>query len=178
MQEHSTQNKSRSSGRPPKFNEPRRPITVTLPDRILRQLDALDSDRAQAIVKVTEAVVGRDQSNPKNVELVEVAPGKALLIVGPCASLRRIEWLQLVETAPGRNMLIIPSGTGVDSLEVAILDLLEHALPIDADERSLLVELRNQLGSLRREQRISKGEIIFFDMRNRRPPSDDASPPT
>ena len=167
--------KSPATGRPPKFNEPRRPITVTLPDRILRQLDAMDSDRAQAIVKVTEAIVGGNQSKPKNVELVEFATRKALLIIGPCASLRRIPWLQLAEMAPGRNLLIIPSGTAVDSLEIEILDLLENTPVIDAEERALLMELRNQFGQLRRGQRISKAEIIVFDTRARKPRGEKAA---
>lgn len=165
---------SNSSGRPPKFNEPRRPITVTLPDRILRQLDALGDDRALAIVKATEAVAGQSRSGLKKVDLVEVAPGVAVIVVGPCASLRRIEWLRLVETAPGRNLLIIPSGLAVDSLEVAIMDLLEKAPDIHDEERSLLNELRNKLGSLRRERRISKAEIIFFDTRNLTPSPKEA----
>jgi hypothetical protein len=98
-----------------------------------------------------------------------------VIIVGVSLSLRRIPWLQLVETAPGRNLLIIPSGMAVDSLEVAILDLLEKAPGIDAEERSMLVELRRQLGALRREQRISKAEIIFFDTRNLRPAAEKRS---
>lgn len=177
MEAERIESKNRSTGRPPKFNEPRRPITVTLPDRILRQLDAIDGDRAQAIVKVTETIVGRNQSSPKSVELVEISPGRAVLIVGPSASLRRIAWLQLVETAPGRNMLIIPSGTAVDSLEVEILDLLENEPPVDAEERALLVELRNQLGYLRREHRISKAEIIVFNTQNRRQPAQKTASP-
>jgi len=170
-----TQSSGRGSGRPPKFDEPRRPVTVTLPERVLRQLEALDHDRAQAIVKVTEAVAGSSGSVPKQVELVDVTPGKAVIIIGVSLSLRRIPWLQLVETAPGRNLLIIPSGMAVDSLEVAILDLLEKAPGIDAEERSLLVELRRQLGALRRERRISKAEIIFFDTRNFRLPAEKRS---
>jgi hypothetical protein len=154
----------KTGGRPPKFAEPRRPITVTLPERILRQLSAIDSDRAQAIVKVTEAVAGANDTGPKLVELVGVGPGKAVIVVGPCASLRQISWLRLVEMAPGRNLLILPTGTAVDSLEVAILDLLEHASALDDRERSLLEELRSELCRLRRENRISKAEIIFFDV--------------
>jgi hypothetical protein len=161
----------RTSGRPPKFNEPRRPVTVTLPERILRQLDAFNGDRAQAIVKVTEAVAAGNGSGGKLVELVEVAPGRSVIIVGPCSSLRRIPWLQLVETAPGRNLLIIPSGTAVESLEVAILDLLENTPAGATEERQLLTELRTRLGELRRQHRISKAEIIFFDSRDLGSPS-------
>ncbi len=45
-------------GRPAKFDEPRRPVTVTLPVRILTQLAEIDADRARAIVKAVEAVLG------------------------------------------------------------------------------------------------------------------------
>lgn len=155
----------RAPGRPPKFDEPRRPVTVTLPERTLRHLESLDTDRAQAIVKATEALLGFGPAGPQPVEFVEIAPGKAIIIVGPCASLRSIPWLELVETAPGRNMLIIPSGTAVETLEVAILDLLEKGVTIGDGERGLLERLRHELGRLRRDRRISKAEIIFFDIR-------------
>lgn len=169
---------TRASGRPPKFDEPRRPVTVTLPERVLRHLAAVDSDRAQAIVNVTEAALDRNRTGPRQVELIDVAPGKAVIVVGPCASLRRIPWLQLVAIAPGRNLLIIPSGTAVDSLEVAVFDLLEHLPVADEAERPLLLELREQLGILRRDGRISKAEIIFFDTRGRRPARRAAVPST
>ena len=155
----------RRSGRPPKFAEPRRPITVTLPERTLAQLESIDTDRALAIARAAEAFVGLCRPVSKNVELIEIAPGKAMIFVGPSPSLRRIPWLQLLETTPGRNLLIIPSGTAVDSLEVEILDLLEKGQAMRAGERSLLEELRSLLGTLRRTQRISKAEIIVFDTR-------------
>ena len=48
--------KKNRTGRPAKFAEPSRPVTVTLPERILDLLAAVDSDRAQAIVKTVEAI--------------------------------------------------------------------------------------------------------------------------
>ena len=36
-------------GRPAKFAEPSRPVTVTLPERVLQLLAAVDADRAKAI---------------------------------------------------------------------------------------------------------------------------------
>ncbi|HEY5998239.1 MAG TPA: hypothetical protein VI078_02940 [bacterium] len=152
------------SGRPPKFDEPRRPVTVTLPERILRKLGAIDGDRAKAIVKVTEMVAGRDDGG-RPVELVEASPGRSLIVVGRSEVLHRIPWLELAEVSPGRHLLVLPSGTAVDSLEIALLDLVEHAREIASDERDLLVDLRELLGRLRRERRTSKAEIIFFDTR-------------
>lgn len=142
---------------------------MTLPERILRRLESIDADRALAIAKAAEAAVVREGPVLPPVEFVDVSPGKAMVFVGPCASLRRIPWLQLVETAPGRSMLIIPTGTAVESLEVAILDLLEKDPVVGEEERRLLWDLRGELGRLRRERRISKAEIIFFETRAPRP---------
>jgi hypothetical protein len=90
------------SGRPPKFQEPRYPVTMTLPKRILDQLAEIDPDRTRAVVKVTEAVMGAGQGPFKPVELIEMAPGKSLIVVGPSKALRSIPWLRLIEITPAR----------------------------------------------------------------------------
>ena len=163
-----TSNSRNPGGRPPKFKEPRRPITVTLPERTLRQLNAVDHDRAKAIVKVTEAVVGTDAGDLDKVRLVEVIPGKAVLVVGNSHSLKSIPWLSMAEIAPGSNMLVIPSGTPADSLEIAILDLLDNLPENLAHERPLLEEIRATIGRLRRGQQVSKAELLFFDISSSR----------
>ncbi|MGH6635657.1 MAG: hypothetical protein ACRED0_05815, partial [Gammaproteobacteria bacterium] len=71
------------SGRPPKFRGPRRPITVTLPENTLARLASIDPDRARAIVKATDTIMPFDAESHKQVELVEVAPGLGIIIVGP-----------------------------------------------------------------------------------------------
>ena len=69
--------KTGNGGRPPKFREPRRSVTMILPERILDQLAEIDPDRTWAVVKVTEAAVGTDKGRFKPVELVEMSPGKS-----------------------------------------------------------------------------------------------------
>ncbi|HSD10439.1 MAG TPA: hypothetical protein VLF14_05625, partial [Candidatus Binatia bacterium] len=64
----------RRGGRPPKFDEPRRPVTITLPERTLRRLTAVDEDLATAIVKLGDSTVSREEQTAKLVEVVEVAP--------------------------------------------------------------------------------------------------------
>lgn len=148
-------------GRPPKFAEARRPVTVTLPERTLRQLETIDADRARAIVKATEASLrGKDGDGPL-VATVDVAKGQAMIVVGPSRSLRAIPWLRMVEIAPARHLLAIPSGTAVDSLEVAILDKAESEAVDDPYERTLLMELYAVLRSCRQRQSLSKAEILF-----------------
>lgn len=151
-------------GRPRKFAETSRPITVTLPDRILKSLNAVHKDRARAIVKVTEAVMSNAGTMSEPVKLVEIEPGLALIVTGPSASLQKIPWLRLVEIAPARYLLSIPTGTSPEMLEVAILDLIENLTEESEYERRLLGELRRRLSHLRRERKMSKSEIIFVSI--------------
>lgn len=158
-----TTKKRAHGGRPPKFNEPCRPVTVTLPKRILAQLEAIDTDRARALVKVTDAVAGSRGSRFRPVELMKMAPGKSLIVVGPSRALRQIPWLKLIEIAPARYLLTLPSGMPSESLEVALHDLLkDHAMQHDERELVILQELMNLIGHHRRTQRMSKAEVLII----------------
>lgn len=149
------------TGRPPKFAEPCRPITVTLPERILRKLSNIHADRARAIVKSVDSVTADSNETPPLVELVEVGPGQSLIVVGPSQALKKIPWLRLVEIAPSRYLLSIPSGTPVDSLELALLDILERLPPGNNHERSLVGAVQQKINSVRRACKVSKAEILF-----------------
>ncbi len=151
-------------GRPPKFREPRRPVTMILPERILDQLAGIDPDRTRAVVKATEAVAGTGRGKFKPVELVEMAPGKSLIVVGPSKTLRKVPWAKLIEIAPARYLLTIPSGTSIEALEVALRDL-SHDPDLQNNERenAVLNELLHLIGHHRRSQRLSKEEILVID---------------
>lgn len=151
-------------GRPPKFNEASRPVTVTLPDRILSALRAVSPDRAVAITKCVEAVLGEGERARKSVELMEILPGKALIVIGPCKSLSKIAWLKLVEITPARYLLVLPSGKPIESLELEVQDLLEHHLEEVGDDRGLLEELRRLISHRRRNQKVAKAELVFVDV--------------
>ncbi len=151
-----------SAGRPKKYAEPSGPITVTLPDRILRLLEGIDSDRSKAIVKCVEAqttLAGPD----KGINIVKATEESAVIIVSSRRHLQKIPWLRLVEIAPSRFLLAMPGGTDIATLEVSLLDLLEH-LPADDEERAMLEELRHHLTVHRRSNNVSKGEILFVDL--------------
>jgi hypothetical protein len=154
--------KRSSSGRPPKFEEASRPITVTLPERTLQQLWVINADRAKAIVKVTEAALGFKSGKKPLVDVIDAYPGQGMIIVGPSKRLREIDFLNLVEIAPSRFLLAIPAGTAIDSLELAISDLLEHVSPDEAYEHELLTELHKVMRHRRRQQDVTKAEILLI----------------
>ena len=153
----------RRKGRPPKFEESHRPVTVTLPESTLARLAAINPDRAQAIVKAVGTKAPLDAKHQKQVELVEVAPGVGIILVGPSRYLKRIKWLRLVEIAPMRYLLTIPVGTPVDSLELAVVDLLEKLESLDEWERSVLEQLRDLMRTLRLGDKVYKAELLFID---------------
>ncbi len=106
-----------------------------------------------------------DAEPREQVELVEVAPGLGIIIVGPSRLLQKIKWLRLVEVAPMRFLLTIPLGTSVDSIEVAITDLLDDVKSYDDWEHSILTQLKDLIQRTRRRGRLSKAEMLFIDTR-------------
>jgi hypothetical protein len=96
------------SGRPRKFKEPSRPVTVTLPERTLDRLERIDSDRARAIVKAVDGAVEDEQGALRRVDVIEMAPGTGLLVVPATRTLAKIPWLKMIEISPApetRNIL-------------------------------------------------------------------------
>ena len=154
--------KSRTSGRPRKFNEASRPITVTLPERTLRQLATVDADRAKAIAHAADLAVGNNTQKP--VEVVQVEKGKAIILIADCPCLKHLPWLRLIKVAPGRQLLCLPSGTPIETLEVALMDILDRGADLSELERAMIGDLRECLASSRRHRRTSKGELIFIDL--------------
>ncbi|MEI6168141.1 MAG: hypothetical protein WCS52_13215 [bacterium] len=153
-----------AGGRPPKFQEIRRPITVTLPERILKALERVSPDRALALVKCVEEAIGTGHREKNPVELVEVLPGKALIVVNSNRSLSRIEWLRMVEIAPARYLLILPPGMPIERLEVEMRDVIEGLEPGNEGELILLDQLQKMLIQHRRQKNISKAELLLVDV--------------
>ena len=151
-------------GRPPKFREPRCPVTMRLPERILDLLAEIDTDRTCAVVKVTEAVAGTGQGKFLPVELVAMSPGKSLIVVCPSKILRKIPWIKLIEISRGRYLVSIPSGTPIETLEVTLGDLSHDPdLKKIEFENNILHDLLNLIGLHRRSHRLSKEEILVID---------------
>lgn len=159
-----------AGGRPPKFDEPSRPITVTLPESTLDGLLRVDPDRGQAIVKLTRHALGQGRETVPQVEIVKMAANTGLIIVGPSRALRRIPFLHLVEVAPTRFLLALDPGNDFRSLEIAMHDVLDEVAEDDVQERQLLRELLSHIKDLRRSDRVSVAEILFVRLDGKRSP--------
>ncbi len=152
------------AGRPPKFDEPSGPVTVTLPDRTLDQLRRIDDDRAKAIVKAVNAFDRDRGTAPEETVVMQMAPGTGILVVPANRSLLTIPWLKMIEIAPARYLLTTLPGTPIEKIELALLDVLEDARYSTPQEVPMLQSLRDKMGGLRRGNRISQAEILFVDI--------------
>ena len=153
-----------SGGRPPKFLENRRPVTVTLPETTLHELEMVNKDRARAIVKVTQAYLGKSGFENKKIDIVEIEPGSGIILVGQNNILNKIPLLRQVEVSPGRFLLTVPPGTPLDSIELALSDLLESKEWEGKEERQMLVDLLETFKRLRRDKKATKAEMIFISI--------------
>ena len=156
-----TNNKTSLAGRPPKFSEDRRPVTVTLPVRVLDILNEIDSDRALAIAKLVDEA-GRTLNNRPPVEIVEMAPQSALIVVKNSSVLRSFEGVHLIEIAPTRFLIALKKNLNVESLEIQIQDKLEDGIPSE-QERKLLKDLLLMIRNQRRSRTVSKEEILIIN---------------
>jgi hypothetical protein len=125
-------------------------------------LEAIDKDRAVAIVKAAAMATRSDPKETGAVEAMDVFSGNAVIVVGPSKRLRQIEWLHMVEISPSRFLMAVPTGTPPESLELAVTDLLEHLPPKETYERDLLTELHRILSHRRRRKDVHKVEILLL----------------
>ena len=165
-----TQNPRRkiAGGRPPKFQEPSRPVTVTLPESTLEGLRQINPDRAQAIAKATAGTLSQRKGSRPLVEIVDVAAKTGLLIIGPCEPLRRIPFLHLVEVAPSRFLLAVDPGNDFKNLEIAIHDVLEEISKDKTRERNLIQLLLANIKTMRKSERGSMAKILLISTGSQR----------
>lgn len=148
-------------GRPPKFDEPSKPVTVTLPLRILDRLALLHPDRAKAIVKAADAAASPVADAPPVCE-IHAGDGETLIAVRNSSLLRRIPWLRLIEVAPQRHLLSLQPGVPIEKLEVTLGDLLDASPDVPPDELDLLRQLLERLRTPRRNRAVRTESILVI----------------
>lgn len=148
-------------GRPPKFDEPSRPVTVTLPLRILEKLAQIDADRAKAIVKCVANALGGDTDDTP-VREMQVNDDEALLVVAGNRFLRSIPWLSLIPVAPGRHLISLKPGVPVEKLEVTLGDLIDTSPDATPAELDALRQLLECLRTPRRNRAVRPESILVI----------------
>ncbi|HJT79780.1 MAG TPA: hypothetical protein VJ719_01175 [Chthoniobacterales bacterium] len=155
----------RSGGRPRKYAEPSQPITVTLPNTTLRQLEHIDADRGRAIVKLARAASSQPQPS---VQIVEIAENTGLVLVGPSEALSKVPFLRLVEVAPARYLLALTPGHDLNHLEIALNDQLDEPDNSVGSDRDLISTLLNHFKNFRKSDSVSMAQILLVELQPHR----------
>lgn len=156
-------------GRPPKFAEASKPVTVTLPISILERLSQIDGDRAKAIVKATLSALGDTKTSPNLfVHELPINAGENLLVVADNRFLRQIPWLTLIEVAPGRYLLSLKGGVSLEKLEVTLGDFIDDPADATPCELEQLRHLLDCLRTPRRNRGVRTEEILVISKTPRR----------
>ena len=150
-------------GRPRKFGEPARPVTMTLPQSVIEGLARYDESPGGAVVKLYRASDSARRASP-GVQVLEVSRGTGLILIGPTPSLRKIKFLHLVEVGPARFLLALDPGHDFRELELAIQDMLDEADGMPDSERANVEELARQMRRVRRGSQVRMAEILFVKL--------------
>ena len=156
-------------GRPRKFAQPSRAVTLTLPEAVIETLETIDHDLSRAVVRLAQpAATGRVHPPA---ELVSFGR-RAVIVVNPTMTLEQRTGVVLVPFSDGRALICFDSSINPARLELMLQDALdEHDLP-DADGEvfesimALLKEVRRSSTVKLRQQNIMLLE--FVDSRARR----------
>jgi hypothetical protein len=149
-------------GRPKKFDEPSKPVTVTLPLRVLEKLSRIDSDRAKAIVRATEAASPAALPPPGSVCEIPVSEEENLIAIADSPLLRSLDWVTLIEVAPQRHLIALRSGVPMEKLEVTLGDLLDANPDAPVAERELLRLLLERIRTPRRNRAVRSESILVI----------------
>ena len=151
-------------GRPRKFSEPSRPVTLTLPIATIEALTLVDSDLSRAIVRVVQPGIG-----PRHAPAELARFGRrAVIVVHASKELERRTGVDLVPLPDGRALISFGDSTTIDVLELRIEDALEDPALLPPD-RAEFAAILNILKTARRSGDVAvlRRNIIVLEGRGR-----------
>ena len=151
------------SGRPRKFQGPSRVVTLTFPSATIEQLSDIHEDRAKAIVKAAQFATMAGHEDEAGVDLIEVAANVAMIAVPYCRYLQQVPDVSLVEIVPGRFLIVISAGTPLTAIEVALEDQIDLLGDDEPRDRAILANVLARLRNARRSNRASLASVVLVD---------------
>lgn len=170
----------RPRGRPRKFAEPTRVVSLTLPESAIDHLAQTHADLGRAVVNLIDR--SRSSRTRPAAELV-VFGNHAVISVRPTASLEQRAGVELVPLPDGRALLSFDAPQTVADLELSIRDALDDP-SLGRDDRAVFDSLRDILRDARQAPDVSllRRSIIVLagsrrTRRRRKATRSDDSPP-
>jgi hypothetical protein len=156
---------ARRRGRPRKFTLPSRPITLTLPERVIDALGALDRDLSRAVVRLAQPELGKRPHPPA--ELATFGR-RSVIVVNPSRTLEQQPGVALVHLPDGRALISFDQSTTIAGLELMIADVLEGDR-LSRDDQQVFEAIAGILRTARRSQNtiLAQRNIIVVETRRR-----------
>lgn len=152
-------------GRPRKFTVPARPVTVTLPEHVLRALTSIDVDLGRAIVRLAQPVLAGRPHAPA--ELATFGR-HSVIVVHPSRTLEKRTGVELLHLPDGRALISFDQTTTIAGLELLLEDALEdRSLPLV--DRTIFEAIGSILKSARRSDKVLLVQRNVIVLETRRP---------
>lgn len=134
-----------------KYGRPARAVTVTLPEDTLARLSAIHADVGSAIVSLVERKTSARTAPARPAEVSRYG-NRAVIVVKPTQTLKRLRGVQLVPVGDGRALISLGASSSISSLELQVRDALEQLAPGNQDRGGL-----QALADILRQTRGSRG---------------------
>jgi hypothetical protein len=155
----------RPRGRPRKYAEPSRTLTLTLPESVLSLLSAIHEDVSQAIVRLTR---GRKASGTRKAADLLVFGERAVITIRPTPSLELRAGVQLVPLPDGRALIALESPESLAALQLSINDALDDG-NMSRRDRAVYENLRDILREARLSNEVTLQHRHIIVLEARRP---------
>jgi hypothetical protein len=109
-------------GRPRKFAEPSRAVTLTLPENVIAALEAIDEDLSRAVVHVMQQEVAKRPRVPAQLSMFG---RRAVITINPSRALDELTGIVLVPLTDGRALISFDESMTVERLELRLRDAME-----------------------------------------------------
>jgi hypothetical protein len=154
-------------GRPRKFAEPSRSVTLTLPEGVIAALGGIDRDLSRAVVRIAQPQLTK---RPSAAAELAVFGGRAVIVVNPSRALEERTGIVLVPLSDGRALISFDESTSVESLELQLRDALEEDNLAKEDARifKAVADLLKQARSSENVEASQRRIIVFESTKARR----------
>lgn len=144
---------------------PSRPVTLTLPDRVIDALGAVDRDLSRAVVRLAQPEVGKRPHPPA--ELATFGR-RSVIVVNPSRTLDQQPGIALVHLPDGRALISFDQSTTIAGLELMMDDALE-ADDLSTEDRAVFGAIAAILRTARRSESttLAQRNIIVVETRRR-----------
>jgi hypothetical protein len=137
-------------GRPRKFHQPSRSLSLTLPTDVIAALQTVDPDLSRAIVRVVQtSAPGSFRAAPE----LNTYGSRAVISVPSARILETQIGVELVPMAEGRALVSFDEGLSIADLELRIGDVLDDPAVVGED-RATFEALGEMLRHARRNDTI------------------------